>query len=31
MNSGQGQYRLIQLLGHRFNGINAVAFSPDGE
>lgn len=25
-----GSYRLIQLLGHRSYGINAVAFSPDG-
>ncbi|MGH8549057.1 MAG: WD40 repeat domain-containing protein, partial [Methylococcales bacterium] len=23
--------RLIQLLGHRYDGINAVAFSPDGK
>jgi len=30
MNIDHGPYRLIQLLGHRFNGINAVAYSPDG-
>lgn len=30
MNIDHGPYRLIQLLSHRFNGINAVAYSPDG-
>jgi hypothetical protein len=31
MSSANPQYRPVQLLGHRFNGIEAVAFSPDGK